>query len=254
MLFNLYYYYMCCFFIFGFIAGGILNVFIFKIPKDKIIVTVTSSDSKKYNYNFKYYKFFSIFNYFFYKKYKYYVKAKILHQYLIIKFINAICWVIIYYFFNGLNFISIIYCFFVSSLLYLSIVDIRVGVVSDKINIFIFILGFIIILIKNYNWINHILGFFLVIVLFLIPFLIKGIGGGDIKLFAVCGFFIGWKLILTSFIFAHIICSLYSIFIIIKYKATRKTSIKFVPFIAIGVFISIFYGDWFINWYITGLY
>lgn len=146
---------------------------------------------------------------------------------------------------------TVVYCLFISALIVLSVIDIREGIVPDRINIFIFVLGLIVLAFDYQNWSNHVIGFFAVSIPLLLPLFIGGMGGGDVKLYAVCGFIIGWKLIIVALIVTCIIASIYGIFIIIKDKATGKTPVRLVPFITMGIIITLFYGEQIINWYIT---
>jgi leader peptidase (prepilin peptidase)/N-methyltransferase len=98
--------------------------------------------------------------------------------------------------------------------------------------------------------IGGIVGF---IVLFIIALISKGgMGGGDVKLFAMIGFFIGWKGVLLSLVMASAVGSLYGIYLIIRSKYERRMKIPFAPSILLGTVLV--YGwveDWFylyIHW------
>jgi leader peptidase (prepilin peptidase)/N-methyltransferase len=83
------------------------------------------------------------------------------------------------------------------------------------------------------------------LLLALIAFLSNGgIGGGDVKLFAVAGILIGTKLVFIGLILAlfsgTVICTIASMLNLIQ----RKQPIPFAPFIAIGMIASLFWGDY----------
>lgn len=66
----------------------------------------------------------------------------------------------------------------------------------------IFVLAVCRTILDRANWSEHVIGFFAVsVVLYLMYVISKGaaIGGGDVKLMAVCGLFVGWKLIIFAF-------------------------------------------------------
>ncbi|MBT4917802.1 prepilin peptidase [Candidatus Peregrinibacteria bacterium] len=87
---------------------------------------------------------------------------------------------------------------------------------------------------------------------FLIQFVLskgKWVGGGDIRLGALMGIFLGWKFGLFALIAAYIIGSLISIALLIQKKVSRKTAIPFGPFLVTGVYVAIFFGEIIINWY-----
>lgn len=249
-LINLYYYYMFCFGIFGLMIGSFLNVCIFRIPKGETIVTIPSHCTSC-NHKLSWYDLFPLFSYLFLGGKCRYCKAKISPQYPLIEFLNMVLWVSVYCLNGGLNPMTIVYCCFFSALLVLSVIDIREGIVPDRINLFIFVLGIIAVVLDLNSWASHIIGAFVISVPLLIPLFIKGMGGGDLKLFAAAGFFVGWKLNLVAFILACLIGAVYCIFIVIKNKATGKTAVRFVPFIAAGFYIAVFWGESLIEWYVS---
>lgn len=80
--------------------------------------------------------------------------------------------------------------------------------------------------------------------LYLASLVIKnGIGYGDIKLFGVLGFVLGWKMSLLTLFIACFIGEWVTLFLLLLHKKRRKTPIPFVPFIAVGALITYFYGD-----------
>lgn len=68
----------------------------------------------------------------------------------------------------------------------------------------------------------------------------EAIGFGDVKFMGMFGGFLGWQLVLISFIIACVIGSLFGIFYFIF---TRKHYIPFGPFLCIGVFLTLFFGQ-----------
>lgn len=244
-----FYYCMVCFFLFGLVVGSFLNVCIFRIPKGETVVTVPSHCTSC-GHKLVWYDLFPFFSYLFLGGKCRYCKAKISVQYPIVELLNALLWVVIYIVFGGLSVTSVIYCLFASALVVISVIDIRDGIIPDRINAFIFILGIIITALDYNNWAVHIIGFFAVSVPLLVPLFIKGMGGGDVKLFAVCGLLVGWKLIVLTLVAACFLGTAFSIFIMIKNKATGKTAVKFGPFISLGLLISVVWGEQIINWYL----
>ena len=91
---------------------------------------------------------------------------------------------------------------------------------------------------------ESIIGFFAVsIPMFLMIVIIPGIfGGGDIKLMAVCGLFLGWKLILLAAFFGIIIEGVYVIVKSLLKKLKKNDHIAFAPALCIGIYISLLYG------------
>ena len=68
-----------------------------------------------------------------------------------------------------------------------------------------------------------------------------GMGGGDVKLFAVIGFAVGTKMFLLAFFLATCFGTLIAIIGMAAGKLTRKSAIPFAPFIAAGTVLSFFF-------------
>ena len=77
--------------------------------------------------------------------------------------------------------------------------------------------------------------------LMIIALLTKALGGGDVKLFATLGFLLGVGDILSIAFFAFVIAAGYALFLMIVMKKSKKTAIPFVPFITLGVVLTVFF-------------
>ena len=89
---------------------------------------------------------------------------------------------------------------------------------------------------------------------FLIPFLIAviskgGIGGGDIKLFALIGLAIGVKGVLLSFMFSTLFGAVFGLVGLAFGRVKRGQPIPFGPFIALGTLTAYFFGQEVLDWY-----
>lgn len=70
-----------------------------------------------------------------------------------------------------------------------------------------------------------------------------GMGGGDIKLFALIGFVVGTKVMLLSFFLATLIGALFGVIGLLLKLVERKKPIPFGPFIAVGTLIAYYFYD-----------
>ena len=77
----------------------------------------------------------------------------------------------------------------------------------------------------------------------------EAMGYGDIKLVAAFGAFLGWKLGLLSIFFGAVFGSVIGIASVILSRFTLRSEIPFGPYLALGAFISLLYGQQFLNWY-----
>jgi len=144
-------------------------------------------------------------------------------------------------------FIAIIFVFF---LVIISIIDIRSGMIYNKILLPMaataIIFDFFDCLVSIDEAVfSAILGGLLLYIVQIISH--GGIGGGDVKFAFVLGFWLG-EGILTALFLSTIFASLAGIFILIK-KKNLKIAIPFGPFISLGALMTFFLKSQLINFY-----
>jgi prepilin signal peptidase PulO-like enzyme (type II secretory pathway) len=62
---------------------------------------------------------------------------------------------------------------------------------------------------------------------------------------------LGWEKALLALIIAYFIGSIIGIYLMLRGKANRKSTIAFGPFLVIGTTIVIFFGDFLLNYYLS---
>lgn len=62
-----------------------------------------------------------------------------------------------------------------------------------------------------------------------------GLGGGDIKLMAVCGLFLGWEQSLLAFVAAGVAAGLFCILMLMTGRMGRKSKVAFGAFLCLGM-------------------
>ena len=75
-------------------------------------------------------------------------------------------------------------------------------------------------------------------------------GFGDVKLLALIGAFIGWKLTLLTIILSSFAGTLIGVMLIVTQKAKWQSQIPFGPYIVLGALISFFVGNNILQWYL----
>jgi leader peptidase (prepilin peptidase)/N-methyltransferase len=78
----------------------------------------------------------------------------------------------------------------------------------------------------------------------------EAMGGGDIKMMAMVGAFLGWKSVLLTTFAGSLLGSLIGIFFMVFKGTGRKTKIPFGPFLALGALISLFCGQEMLSFYL----
>lgn len=79
----------------------------------------------------------------------------------------------------------------------------------------------------------------------------EGMGGGDIKLLAMIGAFLGWKGVLLTLLLASFVGSAVGTALMIRDRSDSKIAIPFGPFLAIGALVTLFWGDRIVDWYMV---
>ena len=89
---------------------------------------------------------------------------------------------------------------------------------------------------------------------FLVIILVSGggMGGGDMKLGAMLGAFLGWKIALLAMFFAVVAGGGVAIVLLASGMRGRKDPVPFGPFLALGGAVGLFAGEGLLTWYLSG--
>ena len=80
----------------------------------------------------------------------------------------------------------------------------------------------------------------------------EGMGGGDIKLLAMIGAFLGWQSLFVTLMVASIVGSIIGVALMLHRRADAKLAIPFGPFLACGALVHLFFGDRILTFYFGG--
>ncbi len=78
---------------------------------------------------------------------------------------------------------------------------------------------------------------------------VEAMGGGDVKLMAMVGAFIGWKGALLTIFLGALSGSIVGVLLIAFKKHERDKVLPFGPYLVLGALISLFYGPAVMDWY-----
>ena len=147
---------------------------------------------------------------------------------------------------------TVIYALLFSSLLVVTFIDLDHQIIPDRITLPGMIVGLI-----ASAWILP-LGFFNAVVGLLAGGALfygvaaasrGGMGGGDIKLIAMIGAFLGWKLMLLTILLGAMTGSIVGLSLMIFKGKSRKYAVPFGPFLSLGAVVSLFIGQAIWDWY-----
>lgn len=239
-------------FLYGIVIGSFLNVCIYRLPQKENIAKVRSH-CMNCGYHLKWYDLVPLFSYLFLRGRCRNCKEKISIQYPLIEALNGVLYCIIFAEY-GFSIETLLYALLFSALVTLSVIDFRTYEIPLGINIFILALGLVRVVTDYTNWLGYGIGLFCVSGFLYIIYLAtkgRGIGGGDIKLMAACGLLLGWKLTVLGFVLG---CIIGSVIHIIRMKVSGEGHVLAMgPYLAVGVMISVLYGNQIISWYLSYL-
>lgn len=241
-------------FLYGIVIGSFLNVLIYRIPLKENIAT-EHSHCMLCGHKLQWYDLVPLLSYILLGGKCRYCGAKISKQYPIIEAVNGVAYVCAFAF-GGFNVISGLECIALSMFLVISVIDERTKEIPFSLNIVIGVLAIIRIALDFGNLLDYLIGFcaisgFMLIVLVLgrIFFKADAFGGGDIKLMAVSGLFLGWKNIILAFFIG---CILGAVIHSIRMKVEKCDRVlAFGPYLCAGLTIALLFGENIISWYMS---
>lgn len=235
----------------GLFIGSFLNVVIYRLPL-RISMARGRSFCPACGHNLSWLDLIPLASYLALRGKCSYCGARISPRYPAVELCNALLWVALYMVY-GLSLPALLYAIACSSLVALACIDFDCKLIPDRFNIIIgatglMFLGFV----REIPWHSRVIGFFAVSVpLLLIALATGGIGEGDIKLLAVCGLLLGWQRILLAFLLGAVLAAGFSIVLMARGRASRKSEIPFGPFISAGCILSVLFGNALINAYLS---
>jgi leader peptidase (prepilin peptidase)/N-methyltransferase len=255
-------------FIFGLIVGSFLNVCIYRLPRNMSIIR-PSSACPSCATSIKPCDNIPILSYILLKGKCRKCGERISIRYPAVELLNGILYWSVFNFF-GFGWHLPFLLAFISSMIVITFIDLDFQIIPDVITIPGIVIGLLsasfllpdpfISFLNHFNtplltvvgFKNSIVGLFLGGGLFyLIAILSRGgMGGGDIKMMAMVGTFMGWKAVLLTTFIGSLAGSIVGISLMAFKGKGRKTKIPFGPFLAFGAVITLFYGGEILRWYL----
>ena len=254
MLLNIYVYALSAFaFVFGAAIGSFLNVCIFRLPENNSIVKPLSQ-CPHCHHPIRFYDNIPLISYFILRGKCRDCGGKISWRYPLVEFITAVLALLLFAkFYLTLNFL--IFFVFTAVLIVITFIDLDHQIIPDVLTLpgipVFFLLA---IFVLKVPWMEATIG--LLIgggVLFAIAFVYElitkreGMGGGDIKLLAMIGGFLGWKSLIFILLVSSFLGAVVGITVMIIKKQDMKYAIPFGPFLSVAAVAYLFLGDAFMR-------
>lgn len=241
--------------VFGLLIGSFLNVCIYRVPRKQSIVFL-ASHCTKCKTELKPLDLVPVFSYCFLKGKCKYCKVKIGSKYAIIELVNAVMYLFLFMKF-GFSIEFLEFAILTSLLIVITSVDLESQIIPDEFIVFGFAVIIIFIVISvfrgNLELLNSGIGLLLGGGIFLLIAVLSNgaMGGGDIKLMALLGFWFGWQSILLIMFLSFVLGAIISVTLLLFKIKSRKDKIPFAPFIVLATILTLFFGNEIISFYIN---
>jgi leader peptidase (prepilin peptidase) / N-methyltransferase len=239
----------------GALIGSFLNVCIYRLPRGESIVW-PGSHCPSCAHPIEIYDNIPVFGYLWLGGRCRSCHASISMRYPLVEVINALGYLSILWYF-GPTWTAALYALLFSALIVVAGTDLTHKMIPNVITIpgmVIGVLGALTVL--PVSVINSVLGLtvgggILWLLAWLSPYLFgkEGMGGGDIKLLAMIGAFLGWKPALLTIMIGSLSGSVIGISLIALRIIKRDDYIPFGPFLVLGALLSMFFAQPLLDWY-----
>jgi leader peptidase (prepilin peptidase)/N-methyltransferase len=241
----------------GMIVGSFLNVCICRMPKGESVV-FPPSHCPQCDYRIRWYDNIPLVSYLVLRGKCRGCGMHISIQYPLVELLNGLLTLALFLRF-GPTLPFLVLFLFCSALVVITFIDLEHQIIPDEISLPGIVIGFICSFFLPYiSWLNSLLGILLgggslLLVAYGYQWLTgkEGMGGGDIKLLAMMGAFLGWKSILFIIFASSLVGSVIGITIMLVQKKDSKLAIPFGPYLAFGAVLYIFFGGQIIHWYLS---
>lgn len=242
-------------FIFGLVLGSFLNVCIYRLPLKRSIIH-PPSNCPECGEKIAFYDNMPLMSYILLWGKCRHCRRPIPVRYPLVELITGLLSISLFMKY-GLGYDYLIFLIFTALLIVISFIDLQHRIIPDVVSIPGILFGLILsFFMPHITWYDSLIGIlggggilYLVAVVFEWVTKKEGMGGGDIKLLAMIGAWMGWK----SLPFIILISSLVGAIIgggsLLLARQGLRTRIPFGPFLALGALVYLFFGREFVAWY-----
>ncbi|WP_420850276.1 prepilin peptidase [Oryzomonas sagensis] len=243
-------------FAFGLVVGSFLNVCISRMPRNESVV-FPPSHCPLCKYRIRWFDNIPLLSYLWLRGRCRGCGAHISLQYPLVELLNGLLTLALFWRFGlSLSFLALF--LFCSALVVITFIDIEHQIIPDEISLPGIVIGFIFSFFLPWQtWVGSLVGILLgggslLLVASCYQWLTgkEGMGGGDIKLLAMMGAFLGWKAVPFIIFASSLVGSVVGIAMMLILKKDSKLAIPFGPYLAFGAVLYIFYGGRLIQWYL----
>jgi leader peptidase (prepilin peptidase)/N-methyltransferase len=252
-------------FIFGTMVGSFLNVCIARIPNEESVIH-PPSHCPKCKAAIPFYCNIPLLSYVFLRGRCRSCAEGISPRYFVVELLMGLMAVALHHRF-GLSYEFFVGFAFVAAMVVISVIDLDVRIVPDVISLPGIVLGFFFSVVGYFfvgardeiipTPVGSLIGIltgggFLLATAWLYEKFtgVEGMGGGDIKLLAMIGAFLGWPSVPVTLFIASILGSVIGLICMAITGAGRRLALPFAPFLCTGAVIHLFFSEAIIQFYL----
>lgn len=236
--------------LFGTVVGSFLNVVILRLPEPGKSIVFPASHCPQCSSPLHWYENIPIFSYIILLGRCGHCNHSISPQYPLVELLMGIVTAALVYRFQ-LSLDSAGYFVFSAALLVIIFIDIRLQIIPDVISLPGIVLGFLFSLLSDsVTWQSSLIGIlagggvlYAVALFYATLRKIDGMGGGDIKLLAMIGAWLGWQALPFVILMSSTTGSIIGIIAMRSQKKGGQTRIPFGPFLSLAALVHIFYSE-----------
>jgi len=245
MVENMYYFFVV---LFGALVGSFLNVVIVRLPEEGASIVFPASHCPACKKNISWHDNIPLLSFLLLRGRCRQCEARISWRYPLVEAAMAGLSLALYQHF-GLTILYPIYFLFCAALLAIIFIDIQHQIIPDVISLSGIVIGFALSFVNPFvTWQEAGLGllfgggsFYLVALVYYLFTRREGMGGGDIKLLAMIGAFLGWQSLPFVVFASSVLGTVVGVGAMIKQRKGGKTVIPYGPFLAMAALLYLFF-------------
>jgi leader peptidase (prepilin peptidase) / N-methyltransferase len=238
-------------FAFGLIIGSFCNVVVYRLPQGKSIV-MPGSQCRSCARSIRPWDNIPLLSYFLLKGQCRFCKEPISIRYPVVECISGVLFVLFYLKF-GLSMTFVVYALLTSVLIIVALIDLDHNIIPNTITLPGMAIGLgLSTAALPITPLSSLYGLMIGGAIFYLIALISkgGMGGGDIKLIAMIGAFLGLPGVLFTIFASALFGSMVGLMLILLGKKGRKDRVPFGPFLSCGAILFMLSGNELIQWYL----
>ncbi len=250
--------FLCFVFVFGACIGSFLNVCIYRLPVNESVVS-PPSHCRACKTELSWYQNLPLFGYLLQRGRCSTCGAKFSIRYCMVELLTGVLAVALTWQF-GPSLATLGYFAFAAALVVITFIDLDHQIIPDVISLPGVLAGLLFSLLSPLptltlwtSFVGALVGGGILLAVALGYQLLtgrEGMGGGDVKLLAMIGAFLGWRSIPFTIFIASFFGSIVGVTAMIRSRADSKLALPFGPFLSFGALSYLFIGEQLIAWYL----